>query len=103
MISLRQTIESLNIQASFFKHLLSTLRPEDKEYELVKQNVEALNTALFFLEQHVPKPPVYSPYANTYTCCICGCLVGFQVAPGVRCCSCPQCSQSVDWSEIDFN
>ena len=102
MISIQQAIRVLSAQSDYCKHIVSTKKPEDKEYALARQSAEALDFVLFHMQYLVPKAPVFDPKIHSYRCSNCGCPVGFQIRPGIRCYACPQCIQRVDWICIDF-
>ena len=103
MIDVHQAIRVLTAHSGYCKHVAATKEPEDKEYLLAQQGAEALDLALSIMAHFVPKAPVYSPDICSYKCSVCGCPVGFQVSPGVRCYVCPKCTQRVDWIGIDFD
>lgn len=100
MISVRQAVEVLVKEQNRRKQIASAAAPGSKEHADALQQVEAFSLALHCLEHWAPKPPMFDPMIGSYKCGICGCIVGFEVKPGVRCPACPQCMNRVDWNFV---
>lgn len=103
MITTKQAMDVLIAEQKRNKQLASAAQPGQPEHANALRRVEAYGLALVTLGFMVPKAPIYDPKINSYRCSTCGCLVGFQVRPGVRCYSCPSCMHRVDWFGIDFD
>ena len=61
MISVQQAIRILSAQSDYCKQAALKKGPEDKEYYLAHQSIEALDLALYHMQFLIPKAPVFDP------------------------------------------
>lgn len=101
MISVKQAIDVLVAEQNRKKQLASAAVPGSEAHAEALRQVEAFGFALHCLGLQLPKIPVFDPKLGSYKCGICGCIVGFEVKPGVRCPACPQCMNRVNWFSVN--